>query len=259
QKSSASQTLRPVTIAQIRKATQANPDSDWFLDENAVGQARILHLPQCVTVVAELYGHNAFTTNRTFELDDGTGRIDAKMWTDTPDGALDEPWREPMYVRVTGSIKTYHGRKHIHASNVRVVSDAHELYFHLLDTVSVYITLKQGPAVPPPSNAVNAGGSGAPSAYMPPPAPPLQKPLFSVVADAVVHYLRTTAPHPEGVHVGDIAKALDSDAIELRRASCSAQSTRRANRYVFSDTVNRLIDEGYVFTTVDESHIQLAD
>ncbi|KAJ6489214.1 hypothetical protein C8R47DRAFT_978251, partial [Mycena vitilis] len=227
-------TLRPVTIAQIRKATQSNSDSDWLLDETAIGQ---------VTVVAELLAHNAFTTNRTFSLDDGTGRIDAKMWIDTADKPLlnapSSSRLEPMYVRVTGSIKTFHDRRHIHASNVRAVSDPNEVYFHLLETITVFITLKHGPPVPRAAEGSTASGLGA---YLPPaPATARQKPLFSAVADAVVNYLRNVEARAEGAHVGDIAKALDADAVEL------------------SETVNRLIDEGHVFTTVDESHIQLAE
>ncbi|KAJ6486485.1 hypothetical protein C8R47DRAFT_979498, partial [Mycena vitilis] len=218
-------TVRPVTVAQIRKATQANADSDW-----AIGGAP-------VTLVAELLRHSAFTTNRTFELDDGTGRIAAKILSRRIPVRLAE-WRsskmEPVYVRVTGNIKTFHGNRHVNVSNVRLVKDHNEVYFHILETIALYVTLQKGPV-----QHATSGPNDGQSQYTTSRLPQEQK-LFSPMADSVVAYLRSGPSSAEGIHVGDIAKALDADANAL------------------SDTINRLIDDGHVFTTVDESHIQLA-
>lgn len=74
-------------------------DADWVVDDSPIGQVRGLsfHLFSSqvsqITVVAELFQHSAYTTNRTFGLDDGTARIEAKMWIDTPDDQLDQTWR----------------------------------------------------------------------------------------------------------------------------------------------------------------------
>ncbi|KAJ7940560.1 replication protein A subunit RPA32 [Mycena leptocephala] len=241
-KSPASQSLRPVTIAQIRKANQMHSDADWVVDDNSIGQ---------ITVVAELYHHKAYTTNRNFGLDDGTGRIDAKMWTDTPDSLVDETWRgistsdnkavpfKPIYVRVTGTIKTHNNKRHIHASNIRVVKDQNEVYFHILETLSVNIILQKG--LPPrPGQAQQSETAQGRSAYTIQSKPTQAQALFSSMANEVVQYLSTAPPNPEGIFVGDIAKGLNCNAMEL------------------SDTVDRLIDEGHVFTTIDDSHIQLA-
>ncbi|KAJ7111543.1 replication protein A subunit RPA32 [Mycena crocata] len=238
-KTPASQSLRPVTIAQIRKATQMHSDADWVVDENPIGQ---------VTIVAELHKHEAFTTNRTFGLDDGTGRMDAKMWMDTPDDQKLQTWRgmkvgnnlQPEYVRVTGSLRTHHGKKHIHASNIRLVKDPNEIYFHILEVISVNVILQKG--LPPRPGQEQHQSSAIPgqSAYAIQTRPANSQALFSSLADNVINYLSSLAPNPEGTFVGDIATALKSDPMEL------------------SDTVDRLIDEGHVFTTIDDSHIQLA-
>ncbi|KAJ6496748.1 hypothetical protein C8R47DRAFT_357158 [Mycena vitilis] len=242
-KTPASQSLRPVTIAQVRKATQMHSDADWVVDGNPIGQ---------ITVVAELFSHHAYTTNRAFVLDDGTGRIDAKMWIDTQDSSVDEAWRgmrtssskvdplEPIYVRVTGSIKTHHNKRHIHASNIRVVKDQNEVYFHLLETISVHIIIQKGAPSRTGQEQTQSGTVPGQSAYAIQSRQPQAQKMFSPMADQVVHYLRTAPPNGEGIHVGDIAKALNANAMEL------------------SDTVDRLIDDGHVFTTIDDSHIQLA-
>ncbi|KAJ7097817.1 hypothetical protein B0H15DRAFT_622698 [Mycena belliarum] len=234
----ASQSLRPVTIAQLRKATQIHSDADWMVDGNAIGQ---------ITLVAELQTQNAYTTNRNFHIDDGTGRIDAKMWIDTVETEKKQTWRDlplngdpPVYVRVTGSLKIHNGKKHVHTNNIRLVKDPHEIYFHILDVISVNVTLQKG--LPTRTGQGQQAGNDAhgPSAYSIQASPANAAPMFSSIADNVVRYLSTVPPHPEGIFVGDIAEALNVEAVQL------------------SETVDRLIDEGHVFTTVDESHIQLA-
>ncbi|KAJ7109452.1 hypothetical protein C8R44DRAFT_802555 [Mycena epipterygia] len=236
-KTPASQSLRPVTIAQIRKAKQMHSDADWTMDETPIGQ---------ITVVGELYEHKVFTTNRTFGIDDGTGRMEAKMWTETPEDQKENTsWRgipfkgDPVYVRVTGSIKTHNAKRYIHANNIRLVKDPNEVYFHILEVISVHVILQKG--LPPrPGQEPQAAPVQGQSAYAIQSRPAHIPAMFSPMADNVVRYLSSLPPNPEGTHVGDIAKALNYPAMEL------------------SDTVDRLIDEGHIFTTVDDSHIQLA-
>ncbi|KAJ7235445.1 hypothetical protein B0H12DRAFT_146088 [Mycena haematopus] len=243
-KTPASQSLRPVTIAQVLKATQMHTDADWVVDDNPIGQ---------ITVVAELFSHTAFTTNRTFGLDDGTARIFAKMWMDTPDNQTKEIWRgltltsgegasrfKPVFVRVTGSIKTHNNKRHIHASNIRIVTDPNEVYFHILEVISVNVILQKGLSSSRLGQEQPSKIENGQSAYTIQSRPSQAQKLFSPMADQVVHYLQTAPTDPEGIFVGDIAKALNCDAIEL------------------SSTVDKLIDDGFVFTTVDDSHIQLA-
>ncbi|KAJ7172405.1 replication protein A subunit RPA32 [Mycena filopes] len=239
----ASQSVRPVTVAQVRKATQMHSDAEWVVDESPIGQ---------ISIVAELSEHKVYTTNRSFGLDDGTGMITAKMWMDTTEDQLDAVWRgippkkrgdsPVVFVRVTGNIKIHGDHKHIHASNIRLVKDYNEVYFHLLETISVNIILRKG--LPPrPGQAPQQHQTGAAqgqSAYTIQSRPAVAQKYFSPMADEVVRYLSTAPPNPEGIHVGEVAKALNANAMEL------------------SDTVDQLIDEGHIFTTIDDSHIQLA-
>jgi len=241
-KTPASQSLRPVTIAQVRKATQMHSDADWVVDGHPIGH---------ITVVAELFYHAAFTTNRTFGLDDGTGRIDAKMWMDTPEEQVKETWRgltltnapggvKPVFVRVTGSIKTHNNKRHIHATNIRIVTNPSEVYFHILEVISVNVTLQHGMSARPGQEQPVKNEDGGQSAYAIQSRPSQAQKMFSPMADQVVHYLQTAPPNPEGIFVGEIAKALNCNAMEL------------------STTVDKLIDDGHIFTTIDDSHIQLA-
>ncbi|KAJ7219343.1 replication protein A subunit RPA32 [Mycena pura] len=235
QKSGASLSMRAVTIAQVRKATQLHADAEWKLDDKPVGQ---------INLVAEVHEHTAYATNRTFLLDDGTGRITAKFWMDIPSEQQKVPWRgipvgndNPVYVRVIGYIKSHGGKKFIHILNMRLVNDPSEVYFHILDCIYVHVVLQKG--LPPASGQDQPIAGQGQSAYNVQSRPALEK-LFSPLADSIMHYLISQAVSPDGVHVADIAKALKCDAIEL------------------SDTVEKMIDNGNIFTTIDESHISPA-
>ncbi|KAJ7046858.1 hypothetical protein C8F04DRAFT_938557, partial [Mycena alexandri] len=246
----ASQSLRPVTIAQVRKAKQVHSDADWTVDGVSIGQAILISL------VAELSEHKVYTTNRNFGLDDGTGSINAKMWMDTTTDQLKDVWRgippknrgdlPVVYVRVTGSIKTHNNQMHIHASNIRLVKDYNEVYFHLLETISVNVILQKGlpprPGQESHQQQQHTGVTQGQNAYAIQSRPAVSQKFFSPMADAVVQYLSTAPPNPEGFHVGDVAKALNLSA----------------NAMELSDTVDKLIDDGHIFTTIDDSHIQLA-
>ncbi|KAF7304823.1 RPA-C domain-containing protein [Mycena kentingensis (nom. inval.)] len=238
----AAQTVRPVTIAQLRKASQMHSDAEWKLNDQPLGQ---------ITLVAEARDPKVHSTNRGFTLDDGTASMTAKIWVDTATDEEDKPWRGmnmqhfiPTYVRVTGSLRFHSGRKYIHISNLRVVEDKNEIYYHIMDTIYAHIVLQKG--LPTEGTAQSgqqqqqASTSGGQSAYT------IQsrlnaKKLFSPLADRVAHYLATHQTESEGANVGEIAAALQCDAIEL------------------SEAVERLIDEGHIYTTIDDSHIQLAD
>ncbi|KAG6898363.1 hypothetical protein C0992_009038 [Termitomyces sp. T32_za158] len=70
----ASHSLRPLTIAQLLKASQAHSDAEWNVDDIEIGH---------VTVVGQVIAIQAQTTNVLYWLDDGGGRIEARHWVDS--------------------------------------------------------------------------------------------------------------------------------------------------------------------------------
>ncbi|KAF7323038.1 RPA-C domain-containing protein [Mycena chlorophos] len=238
----ASQTIRPVTIAQLRKATQMHSDADWKLGENSIGQIKL---------VAEVRDHRVQNTHRSFLLDDGTGTINGKLWVDTQQEDYEEPFRgipvnQIAHFRITGNLRSHSGKRYIQISNMRLVKDMNEIYYHIMETIYVHVVIQKGL----PSSFAGGGQAqgtsagttgGGQGAYMVQSRPTGQQKLFSRLADQVANYLATTPNETgEGASVGDIARALKCDPMQL------------------SETVERMIDEGHVYTTIDESHIQLA-
>lgn len=106
----------------------------------------------------------AQTTNCVYVIDDGTGRIEARHWVDSNSEEDTEKWggiesvffprlslqsidgvREKTYVRVTGGLKTFGSKRYINTTHVRPSKDPHELYFHILEAITVTLTLERGP------------------------------------------------------------------------------------------------------------------
>jgi len=243
-KSEISQSLRPLTCRQLLDATQAHSDAEWMLEEAEIGQ---------VTVVAHVVTIQAQATNNVYWLDDGTGRIEARHWTDS---SLDEDSdatrgiKENIYVRVSGNLKMFGKKRYLNATHIRPVKSSDELYFHLLEAMTVTLIWKKGPPTRPGQNpqeaAARFGASGA-SAYTTQshttPAndqyanrPTLQR--------AIISFLRNQPPNGEGVHVGAIARATMQD---------------HRNAGSISDALDALMDDGILFTTIDDSHFQVAD
>jgi hypothetical protein len=53
--------------------------------------------------------------------------------------------REGIYVRLTGFLKAFGGKKYINATYMRPVTDFSEVDFHFLECITVTLTLERGP------------------------------------------------------------------------------------------------------------------
>ncbi|TFK29982.1 replication protein A, subunit RPA32 [Coprinopsis marcescibilis] len=238
QKSEHSGALLPMTIAQLNKATQAHSDSVFMLDEREIRQ---------VTIVGVVSSIQQQATNSVYAIDDGTGRIEARQWVNSVSEAVQSDIKENIYVRVTGPLQAFHGKRYINARHIRPVAEPHEVYFHILEAVAVTLSLERGVPFAPGSlaarskdvvmtdaSAYNAGDSSRISSDQYSHLPALQQ--------SIVRFLKENCKTDEGIHVSAIARAVGngSDAIKI------------------SDALDTLMDNGLVYTTLDESHFILA-
>jgi hypothetical protein len=53
-----------------------------------------------------------------------------------------------MCVRVTGALKTFGNKRYINATHLRVASDPHEQYFHILESIAVTLMAERGQVSP---------------------------------------------------------------------------------------------------------------
>ncbi|KAI6128313.1 hypothetical protein EV401DRAFT_922618 [Pisolithus croceorrhizus] len=234
-KSETSHSLRPMTIHQLLNATQAHADADWMLDDAEIGQ---------VTIVAYIASVQVQATNSQYVLDDGSGRIEARRWIDSSveDSSEKLGIVEGAYVRVLGSLKMFGNKKYINTTYIRPVHSPAEIYFHVLEAMTVTLISERGPPPRPGQNPQEVVPKSS-SVYS-------AQPIQSVGSDqyahlpqlhrAIVAFMQRQPPSDAGVHVGAIARAVGGDAVSI------------------SDALDKLSDEGLAFSTIDDSHYQLA-
>ncbi|PFH54292.1 hypothetical protein AMATHDRAFT_72787 [Amanita thiersii Skay4041] len=231
-KSETGTSLRPVTVKQLSKATQPHTDAEWIVDGNEIGQ---------VTLVAHVISIQIQATNRVFWLDDGTGRIEARCWVDSTD-AEDEKWTgivENTYVRVTGGLKMFGNKRYVNALHIRPIKDPHEIFYHILDSITTNLILERGP----PTNAGGqTQGTFGKSAYMTEShgidmgqyadLPPLQRNILKVLVEN---------PTETGHDVEAVMRSLritDRGQVVVRTA------------------IEELVNQGHAFSTDDEMHFR---
>ncbi|RDB21447.1 Replication factor A protein 2 [Hypsizygus marmoreus] len=235
----ASHSLRPLTVAQVIKATQAHADAEWTVDEMEIGQ---------ITIVGQVVTVQSQTTNCVYWIDDGTGRIEARHWVDSSSEEDAGKWggiEESMYVRVTGALKTFGNKRYINANHIRVATDPHEIYFHILETIAVTLMVDRGqsslhgqPAAPSRGAGVSAYTNQSHTttnindqfSYL----PPLQQ--------KIARFISSQPRSDEGVHVSVIARATGSDGDAEK----------------ISEALDKLMDEGLVYSTIDDSHFNIS-
>ncbi|KAF9484720.1 replication protein A, subunit RPA32 [Pholiota conissans] len=243
-KTEVSNSLRPFTISQLTQASQAHTDAEWRVDDVEIGQ---------VTIVAQVVSIQKQTTNSVYLLDDGTGKIEARHWVDSASDDDSHKWssiEEMRYVRVTGSLKSFGKKKYINATHIRNITDPHEIYFHILEAITVCLIVERGPPSNPgsgPATAIKAerttGNVSVYSAQSNAPAVNDQFAHLPQLQRSIMRFLMSQPPQDEGIHVAVIAKAI-------------AGGSNDANK--ICEALDELMDQGHVFTTIDDSHFSLS-
>ncbi|KAJ3763737.1 hypothetical protein EV360DRAFT_32901 [Lentinula raphanica] len=235
QRTELSHSVRPLTLAQVNKAHQAHTDAEWTLEGNEIGQ---------VTIVGHVVNITEQATNVLYTLEDGTGKVEARRWKEQSSEEDAGKWGDiqvNQVIRATGHIKAFGNRKYVNAINIRPSEDPHEIYFHMMEALTVSLSLQNGPVRGPSGNAsaYTAQSSGMANDDMAEyrHLPPLQREIIKV--------LLAQPEHDEGgVHVGVVAKAV--------------QKQGGVTGTAISEALDALMDAGQIFTTSDDAHFQVS-
>jgi replication factor A2 len=178
-------------------------------------------------------------TNITYKVDDGTGVIDVKQWTD-PNATVDDDKYAPKegdYVHVYGKLKDFNGKHHIGPNAIRPVTDFNEINHHLLSATAVHLYFTRGPpgqangGVKSEGNGLfvdgNAGGPiGVGGKKLPAGMTPMAKKVYE--------FLQNSPQNNEGLHVHEIARLLNVPSSEVFKSG------------------DELILQGLIYTTIDD-------
>jgi len=245
--------IHPVTIKQLLNATQEAQDDAYMVDGRECTQ---------VTVVGLITNVQEQSTCITYDLEDNTGQIQARMWLETDESDFmvrsRREWTPGTYVRAVGNMKSNQGSdtKALTAFHLRKVKDFNEVTYHLLDCCHAHLYNTKG-ALPDakPMAPSNSSFASPQRAFAPQPAQPSSSgavPMSGVtnnggdgpvnIKDTLLEILKNASESPMGI------------GIDEAMAQLASKGARPCEKREVRGIIEDLAMEGLVYSTVDEDH-----
>ncbi|WWC88544.1 uncharacterized protein L201_003455 [Kwoniella dendrophila CBS 6074] len=225
------QTIRPVTIKQILAAEQVHADADFVIDGVDVAQ---------VLLVGSVHNSSSSATNVSYEIGDGTGYIDVRLWLDSADDEAGKAKgiEQDHYVGIMGSLKMFGGKRHISATHIRPITDFNEIHNHFLKALYVSLSLRGastgGGGAAAPAGSSHADYSAGVQSHSNESAfsglPALQRRIMEFVSKDDTD---------DGMHVSAISRQVGS-----------------GNGEDVMEAVEQLMSDGLLFSTIDDLHVK---
>eukprot|EP00470_Lotharella_oceanica_P006021 CAMPEP_0170178180 /NCGR_PEP_ID=MMETSP0040_2-20121228/11719_1 /TAXON_ID=641309 /ORGANISM="Lotharella oceanica, Strain CCMP622" /LENGTH=250 /DNA_ID=CAMNT_0010421167 /DNA_START=50 /DNA_END=802 /DNA_ORIENTATION=+ len=223
------QSLTPVTIKQINSAKQVN-QSEFYIDDKPVSQVKIVGMILQVEIQA---------TNTNYTVDDTSGIITVRIYTneDTPD--LNSGCREDVYVSVVGNLRELGGNRVVVAFQVNPLKNFTGIILHNLDVIHTHCKNKYGPldekgnqkATPMLATSNQTYGAAADEGG--------QDGMDKHQADVLKVFSTYSKNSEAGTSVSDVIEKLQQyDPNKIREA------------------VDFLSSEGHLYSTIDEEHFK---
>ncbi|WOL05348.1 replication protein A 32 kDa subunit A-like [Canna indica] len=235
----------PLTVKQISEALEfADDKSSLKVDGVDATNIRLLGL-----VMSKMER----STDVTFTLDDGTGRIDVIRWVnETSDSNETAVLQNGMYVSVNGSLKGFQDKKRAVAFSVRPVTDYNAVALHFIQCIHLHLwnTKQKGEGAsqqhPTFSMATTASLNGLKE-----PQPPVssqtlgsastngsETDAYKMVLNVFQEPAGLASDH--GLHIDEVAKRLGLPLKKIKEA------------------IDYYVDIGHIYSTIDDYHFKSA-
>lgn len=236
------QSVMPLTVRQLRNA-QHGMDEVFRVDGQPLAQVTFIG-----RIVAVDTSH---PTNTNYKIDDGTGIIDVKRWSEadeagsTQAAATQDILPLNMYVRVYGHLRLWQGSLNVVAFRLIKIDNHNEITFHLLDSIYTHLYHTKGPLPPEPhGTSAASGGLMGP----PPPTPPRRTHAaaefrspgsgrFTPPQEAILQALLSAPNKDQGLHRDELLKSIVGFPEGILR-----------------NELDRLISDAHIYTTLDDDH-----
>ncbi|KAJ1281737.1 hypothetical protein BS78_04G328400 [Paspalum vaginatum] len=237
----------PLTVKQIADAHQSgtgDKGAPFVVDGVETANIRL---------VGMVNGKAERTTDVSFTLDDGTGRLEFIRWVnDASDSSETAAIQNGMYVAVIGSLKGLQERKRATAFSIRPITDFNEVTLHFIQCVRMHIEnskSKVGSPARTGSSVVASASNGSSEASTPTtlksnPAPmtigasgsetDLDKQVLAIFREPA------NIESEHGVHIDEV----------IKRFKLPEKTIRDAIRYHE--------DNGNIYSTIDDNHFKSA-
>ncbi|GAB1598322.1 replication protein A 32 kDa subunit-like isoform X1 [Argonauta hians] len=215
--------ITPVTIAEILNATQ---ESDEFLS----GDLKISQ----VTFVGLVHSVRETAIRVDYDIGDCTGpSLEVKHFVDnqkdTPDNEKVNAIHEKTYVRVSGHIRTFEGKRSVVAFKIAPLTDLNELTGHILEVIHSHMVLT--------SKEQNEEKSGLSNDY----DTSVGIPGLGKLHNQVYQVIKSCTDE-EGCSIDNVSKQL-----------------RGVPERSIKDVIEFLSGEGHIYSTVTENHFRITD
>ncbi|GAV77894.1 tRNA_anti domain-containing protein/RPA_C domain-containing protein [Cephalotus follicularis] len=249
-KSRDAQGLIPLTVKQISEISHSG-------DEKSNFQINGLDVTN-VSVVGMVFDKAERVTDVGFVLDDGTGRIGCRRWSnDIIDTKEIEAIQDGTYVRVNGTLKSLQDTRQLVAFSVRPVTNFDEITFHFVECVHFHLqnskvlggALSQPQVVDPSLNTpVRSKSSGSQAALSNQFSAQFNVDGLKSYDQSILSYLQQHSNderikeeiRERGVHRDELSQQLK---IPLQK---------------ILDSIKNLEDEGLIYSTIDDFHFKIA-
>lgn len=217
-------TIFPLTIRQILET----PNEKVKVNDMEVNMATIIGIVRSVD----------FTSIKVnYLVQDNTGCMSCVHWIDADDHEY-KPLKENTFVKIVGQIKSMQdGKKNLMIYSGQYIEDANEITSHMLEVVLIPLKSEKLKAATQsdysktiiPSNSLNTSNVGATGAQ----------------GDAakIMQVIRSFKNDSYGVDINTIMSKL-AIKIPLQQVK---------------NLVEELINEGHIYTTIDDNHFQTVD
>jgi len=136
QKAKAAASLRPVSVKQIMEATSHFADSPLLVDGKELTQ---------IVIVGRVNKVNITATAILYSLDDGSGTIDVKKYTEQNEdenmGPSIDSIQEGGYLKVIGRVKVFNSKRSIDAHKIISVTSVDEICHHILSICFTHLSI----------------------------------------------------------------------------------------------------------------------
>ncbi|EJD51760.1 nucleic acid-binding protein, partial [Auricularia subglabra TFB-10046 SS5] len=218
--------VRPVTIRMLMGAESTLPDWGFKIDGLML---------ESVTIVGKVLQVEKTDTGRRYSLEDSTGQMETRCWIDSQAASIaqDEEVVDNVYVRVIGTLKEFQGKRLLHATTVRRVTDDHEIFAHTLDVIATYVLNSKGRAAG--ASADHTSASMATQA-----ASSVQYSHLPLTQRAICVFLRNHPGHTMG-------------GADIKTIVHGIKHVTDATPTLISEALDELMDEGLVYQTKSDT------
>ncbi|CAO3660921.1 hypothetical protein G6F70_003545 [Rhizopus microsporus] len=210
------QTLRPVTIRQIKGGEVPQAEGVIKIDGADCTQ---------VTFVGIIRNISEQQMNVIYTIEDGTGSTDVRKWIEQNETEIEADERRSLvrdiYVRVYGRLAYFHNRITVAAFAIRPITDYNEITHHYLEAIYVHLTFTK----PSKKNSLFVETSSNKG---------------NIIEDRIMGVMKENSHLTEGVTLDFIIEKLKTmhTEAEIRQA------------------MQHIENEGQVYNTIDEYHFK---